>query len=284
MEFWGEEVKPGQAVSCEAGDGFVIHLSQAALGETKKGSENVVVYVKVGDKKLVIATLSADKHPQMSCDLIFDEAFELSHSSKTTSVFLCAEELENVIPLKNNENGKSAAKLPAKDDNKDKQDDDEESDDSGSDSDDFDSGSDSEDDSMSEDDSSDDSEDEDEETPVKPVVGKKRAAETSLKTPASDKKAKITTPKKETGDKKGVHVATPHPAKQSSKTPTDGKQKGPKTPADSKPKEKAPKTPADSKAKEKSPKSGSHSCKSCSKTFNSAVGLESHQKAKKHDA
>jgi len=43
MEFWGEEVKPGTKVSCKAYEGYVIHLSQAALGETKKGSENVVV-------------------------------------------------------------------------------------------------------------------------------------------------------------------------------------------------------------------------------------------------
>jgi hypothetical protein len=82
------------------------------------------------------------------------------------------------------------------------------------------------------------------------------------------------------GDKKVVHVATPHPAKKVSKTPADSKQKEkalkspadskpkekvPKTPGDSMAKEKTPKTPADSKAKEKSPKSGSHSCKSCSK-------------------
>jgi hypothetical protein len=59
-------------------------------------SENIVVFVKVGDQKLVIGTLSADKHPQVSCDLIFDEAFELSHNSKTTSVFLCG--YKSVMP------------------------------------------------------------------------------------------------------------------------------------------------------------------------------------------
>lgn len=62
---------------------------QAALGETKKGSENVVVSVKAGDKKVVIGTLSAEKHPQIMYDLIFEKEFELSHSSKTASVFLC---------------------------------------------------------------------------------------------------------------------------------------------------------------------------------------------------
>ena len=59
------------------------------MGETKKGSENVVVYVEVDDKKSVIGTLCVEKHPQIMCDLIFEKDFELSHSSKTTSVFLC---------------------------------------------------------------------------------------------------------------------------------------------------------------------------------------------------
>ncbi|XP_062229235.1 histone deacetylase HDT3-like [Phragmites australis] len=312
MEFWGEEVKPGVTVSCEVGDGYVIHLSQAAVGETKKGSENVVVSVKVNDKKLVIGTLSAEKHPQIMCDLIFDQKFELSHSSKTTSVFLCGyksqmpdmfesdsgededEELETEqIPMTNNVIEKSAAKVPVKDSKKDEQE---------TSSGDDDLSDDSEDDSMSDDESSGDDDisddSEDEETPEKPEVGKKRASETGLKTP-SDKKAKISTPSgQKTGDKKGVHVATPHPAKQASKaskipadskskekapkTPADSKskEKAPRTPADSKSKEKAPKTPADSKSKEKTPKSGSHACKSCSKTFGSAGAMEAHQKAK----
>jgi hypothetical protein len=34
---------------------------------------------------------------------------------------------------------------------------------------------------------------------LQPEVGKKRAAATVSKTPASDKKAKVSTPKKETG-------------------------------------------------------------------------------------
>ncbi|XP_062207804.1 histone deacetylase HDT3-like [Phragmites australis] len=306
MEFWGEEVKPGMTISCKAGDGYVIHLSQAALGESKKGSENVVVSVKVDDKKLVIGTLSAEKHPQIMCDLIFDTAFELSHSSKTTSVFLTGyksvvpdmfesdsgededEELEtNKIPMKNNVTEKTAAKVPVKDGNNGKLDDDDET---SSGDDDF--SDDSDDDSeMSEDESSgedeyssdalegesDDSVDDD--TPKKPEVGKKRAARTALKTPASDKKAKIAAASdQKTGDK-GVNVATPHPPKQASKTPADKSTS--KTAAD----KSASKTPAgDKKSKEKSPKSGSHACKSCSKTFASEVGLKSHQKDKKHEA
>jgi len=56
--FWGEEVKPRTRVSCKPGGGHVLHLSQVALGETKKGCENVVVCVEVNDKKLVLGTLS----------------------------------------------------------------------------------------------------------------------------------------------------------------------------------------------------------------------------------
>uniref|UniRef100_A0A0A9DR33 Hda106 n=1 Tax=Arundo donax TaxID=35708 RepID=A0A0A9DR33_ARUDO len=318
MEFWGQEVKPGTTVSCKAGDGFVIHLSQAALGETKKGSENVVVSVKVNDKKLVIGTLSAEKHPQTMCDLIFDQEFELSHSSKTTSVFLCGyksqipdmfesdsgededvsdEELKaDKIPMTNNAIEKSAAKVAPKDIKKDQQDDDddgerdesdetsigdddlESNEESSGDADDDDEKDESDETSSGDADSSDDlesdeefSSSEEEETPEKPQVGKKRAGETA--TPASDKKAKIATPSGQKTGEKGGHVATPHPAKQANKTP-----------ADSKSKDKAPKTPADSKSKEKSPKSGSHACKSCSKTFGSAGALESHQKAKNHEA
>ncbi|CAL4946020.1 unnamed protein product [Urochloa decumbens] len=289
MEFWGEEVKPGTKVSCGADEGYVIHLSQAALGETKKGSENVVVSIKVDDKKIVLGTLSAEKHPQIMCDLIFENDFEISHSSKTTSVFLCGykspipmfesdfdddeissdEELETEeIPIKKDETKKSVASVPVKDVKNIKQDDDDD-DETSSGDDDF---SNSDDSMMSEDESdeetssgadlSDDSEETDNSeeqtpTPKKPeVVGKKRAIEAEK---PSAKKAKVEPSGQKTGDKKGVHVSTPHPAKQASKTPAD----------------KSGKTP-----KEKSPKSGSHACKSCSKTFGSESALGSHMKAK----
>lgn len=38
---------------------------------------------------MVIGTLSAENHPQIPCDLIFEKKFELSHNSKTASVFAC---------------------------------------------------------------------------------------------------------------------------------------------------------------------------------------------------
>jgi hypothetical protein len=114
-------------------------------------------------------------------------------------------------------------------------------------------------------DESDESEEEQTPTPKKPDLGgKKRAIEAV--TP-SGKKAKVEPSGQKTGDKKG-HVSTPHPTKQASKTPAD---KSGKTPA------------TDKKSKEKSPKSGSHACKTCSKTFGSESALESHKKAK-HEA
>uniref|UniRef100_A0A0E0L6N8 C2H2-type domain-containing protein n=1 Tax=Oryza punctata TaxID=4537 RepID=A0A0E0L6N8_ORYPU len=263
MEFWGLEVKPGQTVKCEPEDERFLHLSQAALGESKKGSDNAVMYVKTDDQKLVIGTLSADKFPQIQFDLVFDKEFELSHTSKTAN----EEEEEKIIPAP-----KANGKVEGKENERKKQgktdssaskskaavndEDDDDSDEDDSEDEDL-SPEDDDDDDSSEDDSSEDDEDEsdEEETPKKPETGKRKAAEIVLKTPSSDKKAKIATP---SGDKKGVHVATPHPAKQASKTPVNDK------------------------AKEKSPKSGggSISCKSCSKTFNSEMALQSHSKAK----
>lgn len=65
-------------------------LTQATLGEGKKdnkANESATIYVKFDDKKLVIGTLSADKCPQISYDLVFEKGFELSHSWKNGSVF-----------------------------------------------------------------------------------------------------------------------------------------------------------------------------------------------------
>ncbi|PWZ11109.1 Histone deacetylase HDT3 [Zea mays] len=225
MEFWGEEVKPGATVSCKVGDGLVIHLSQAALGEPKKASENAIVSVKIDDKKLVLGTLSVEKHPQISCDLVpvkvgIQNADEDETSSGDDDDFT-----------------DSDSEMSEEDESSD------------------------EDEVSSDTDTSDDSGSE-EQTPTpkktEVVVGKKRAIE--AETP-SGKKAKSEQSAQKTGDK----VSTSHPAKQSSKTPAD----------------KSTKTPT---ADKKSPKSGSHACKSCSKSFGSASALESHQKAKKHEA
>ena len=52
-----------------------------------KGGELVALNVKFGNQKLVLGTLSSDKFPQISYDLIFEKEFELSHSWKNGSVF-----------------------------------------------------------------------------------------------------------------------------------------------------------------------------------------------------
>jgi hypothetical protein len=60
------------------------------LGEVSKdkGSDPVSLYVKFGDHKLQIGTLSSEKFPQTSFDLVFGKEFELSHNWKYGSVFL----------------------------------------------------------------------------------------------------------------------------------------------------------------------------------------------------
>ncbi|KAL6610635.1 hypothetical protein ACP70R_040604 [Stipagrostis hirtigluma subsp. patula] len=283
MEFWGLEVKPGTTVRCQPGDDYILHLSQAALGESKKGSDNALMYVKVNDEKLAIGTLSADKYPQIQFDLVFEKDFELSHTSKDEMDFDSEEDEDeeelNIDAAKENGKveGKKEQKIQVKtgaaasksdvavkkqENNKNDDDSDEDETDDSDDDEGLSPEEDDEDDSDEEDSSEDDEdesdEDEEEETPKKPEAGKKRAAENALKTPASDnKKAKVATPStQKTGGKKGGHVATPHPAKQASKTPANND-------------------------KSKSPKSaGSVACKSCTKTFNSQMALEAHSKVK----
>ncbi|XP_058768123.1 histone deacetylase HDT1-like [Vicia villosa] len=287
MEFWGAEVKVGESVKVDPQEfEACIHLSQAALGESKKdkANESVVIYLKVGDQKLVLGTLNREKIPQTTLELVLDKEFELSHSSKTSSVHFCgykayypdndsegeddfSDSDEEEIPLaKPIENGKpetksadqtvaEAKKAPAKIGASAKQvkvvDPKEENDDDSDDESDDDL--DSSDEEMGDADSEDEDESDEEETPVKKVdQGKKRANESASKTPVPSKKSKNSTPEKTDG-KKAVHTATPHP------------KKGGKTPG----------------SEAKSPKSGGQlSCSSCSKTFNSETGLSQHSKAK----
>ncbi|CAI9762121.1 unnamed protein product [Fraxinus pennsylvanica] len=296
MEFWGAEVKSGEPLLVMPGEGMVLHLSQACLGEMKKekGNESVCLFIKVDGKKLVLGTLFSEKLPQQQFDLVFDRGFELSHNWKSGSVYFYGykasnpfeedesedgesdeSEPEEAIPLTLANNGKSEATVkqekpagpqksnvakdkgsaagkqkvkivePNKEENP--EDDDESSDE------DLSSGDD-DDDSKDEDDS-DDSDESDEETPKKVEPSKKRPAESAAKTPVTDKKAK-TTPQKTDSKKGGGHVATPHPSKQTAKTPAN------------KPNQQTPKS------------AGSHACKSCNRTFNSENALESHSKAK----
>ncbi|KAK2643542.1 hypothetical protein Ddye_025305 [Dipteronia dyeriana] len=299
MEFWGVEVKAGQPLKVKPTFDNIIHLSQASLGESKKekGKDSVPVFVKFGDKKLVLGTLIPENIPQLSFDLVFEKEFELSHNWKNGSVYFCGyqtplpqddseefemddseedEELE-VTPATNGkagptkvENVKVAAKpvaaqpvaakpnasaMPISDIKpKEDSDDSDDSDDSMDDQFEDDSDEMSDEEGGADEDDSDDEEDEDdseEETPKKVEVGKKRPSGSAQQTPVATKKAKAGTP--QTGGKKGVHVATPHPSKQGGKTPANG---------------------------DKTPKSGGISCKTCSKSFGTDGALQSHTKAK----
>ncbi|XP_004246566.1 histone deacetylase HDT1 [Solanum lycopersicum] len=264
MEFWGAEVKSGEPLTVQPGDGMVLHLSQASLGELKKDkSESACLSVNIDGKKLVLGTLNSEKVPQQQFDLVFDKDFELSHNLKSGSVYFFGYKATNPfdeeeddeddyddsdedIPLtlansgkpdpkeagksnagKDSASGKQKVRIvePTKDDE------DESSDDDGSD--------------LGEDE--DDSDESEEETPKKAEPAKKRKADSATKTPVTDKKAKLTTPQKTDGKKGGVHVATPHPSKQASKTPKSA---------------------------------GSHHCKPCNRSFGSEGALESHSKAK----
>ncbi|KAI4334289.1 hypothetical protein L6164_018999 [Bauhinia variegata] len=285
MEFWGVEVKSGQTVKVdpEEFDAY-IHLSQAALGESKKdsGSEAVVLHLKTDNQKLVLGTLSREKFPQLSFDIVLDKEFELSHNWKNGSVYFCGYKAEmpddevdfddesnddEDLPVISNDNGKTETKteevkngtlkkpaakgppanqvnaLSKKDEEEDSEDDDDDSDEE-----DDEAGS-SDEDMMDADSDSDDgeSDEDDEETP--PKKGKKRPNDSASKTPIPLKKAKSATPQK-TDSKKGGHTATPHP-KKDIKTPNSDSKSG-----------------------------GQFSCKSCSKSFNSEGGLQQHSKAK----
>ncbi|KAM3341321.1 histone deacetylase HDT1 isoform X1 [Capsicum galapagoense] len=264
MEFWGAEVKSGEPLSVQPGDGMVLHLSQASLGELKNNkSENVCLSVNIDDKKLVLGTLNSEKVPQQQFDLVFDRDFELSHNLKSGSVYFFGykatnpfeeeeddeddDESDEDIPLTLANNGKPEAGKPnagkdstsgkqvkivepSKDGEDDSSDDDEDDSDGGEDEDD-----------------SDDSDESEEETPKKAEPSKKRKADSATKTPVTDKKAKLTTPQKTDGKKGGGHVATPHPSKQAGKTPKSA---------------------------------GTHHCKPCNRSFGSEGALDSHTKAK----
>ncbi|KAK4343110.1 hypothetical protein RND71_038926 [Anisodus tanguticus] len=240
----GAEVKSGEPLTVQPGDGMVLHLSQASLGEVKK-AESVCLSLNIDGKKLVLGTLNSEKC-KIFCLFCFldqllwftedDEDFE-DESDEDIPLTLNGKPENKVKEAgksgKDSASGKQKVKIvePSKDDE------DESSDDEMSEDEDDSEGED-------EDDESDESE---EETPKKAEPAKKRKADSATKTPVTDKKAKLTTPQKTDGKKGGVHVATPHPSKQASKTPKSA---------------------------------GSHHCKPCNRSFGSESALESHSKAK----
>lgn len=252
MEFWGVEVKPGKPLKVETEEDALVHISQASLGDCKgKKEEFVPLYVTVDNQKLVLGTLSTENIPHLSCDLVFEKDFELSHNWGKGSVYFTGYTTPNIdaheegegfsdsedeeveeVPATIAANG-NAAKPKAKPAEV-KADDDEEDD------------SDSE-EGMDGSDDEDDSEEEETPTPKKPISSKKRPNEAAPKTPVSAKKAKAAVTPQKTEEKKKGGPATPHPAKNGGKTPKSASQV---------------------------------SCDSCKKTFNSGNALEAHNKAK----
>ncbi|KAH0907992.1 hypothetical protein HID58_039819 [Brassica napus] len=250
------EVKSGSPLRVDPGEEMLVHISLAALGEKKNGgNEPVRLYMKVGDQKLVIGTLSHDKVPQLCTEIVVERSFELSHSWKDGSVYFSGYRVDahdsdsypyrlafdnlfmNMLLglavfdiLDSLEEKKVTAEVEEDDDDEDSSDDEE-------------------------DDSA------DEETPEKKVEeAKKRPAEATTSKTASNKKAKFVTPQKSESKKPHVHVATPHPSKGGKSSGSNGES---------------------SKQQQQTPKSANaFGCSSCNRTFTSEMGLQSHTKAK----
>ncbi|KAL3642658.1 hypothetical protein CASFOL_013473 [Castilleja foliolosa] len=299
MEFWGVEVKSREPFKVSPGEGMVLHLSQASIGELKKekANESVHLFVNVEGKKLVLGTLFADKLPQQQFDLVFDKDFEISHNSKSASVYFYGylfffldlfsssateipgdsdsfeesdEDAPIAIPLNEKPEPKAKEEKPveavkanaAKGKGKES--------DAGkqkvkivepSKEEDDES---SDEDFMSEDDDEDDSQDEDDSDDE----SEESDEETPKKAEPSKKRSAESATKTPVADKKAK--VTPQK--------TDGKKAGGHvaTPHPAK----QGKTPGN-KPNQQTPKSGgSHSCTSCNRAFNSEKGLESHNKAK----
>ncbi|CAI0398178.1 unnamed protein product [Linum tenue] len=113
MEFWGVEVKAGKPLKVTPEDDVILHLSHAALGEAKKTKESefVPLFIKVGEKKLVLGTLSPETIPQLAFDLVLEQEFELSHNWKNGSIFFTG--YKSVLPDDNDVIGKVQKAKPA---------------------------------------------------------------------------------------------------------------------------------------------------------------------------
>ncbi|KAK4358622.1 hypothetical protein RND71_020851 [Anisodus tanguticus] len=255
MEFWGVEVKAGESLKVRPELFKLIHVSQAAMGESKdaKEAKNVPLRVTVGENSYVIGTLSGEDRPQLMFDLVFEKEFELSHGWKNGSVYFIGyaaddpsvdddeidsgddvfEDEENVlaaingkleekkadvkdVKLSTEKNAKAAEPKKEAESDEDSEDDSDDEDDSEDDSDDVPLGMDGPEGIDFSDDSEDDDDLEDE-TPKK-VEQKKRPAPSPKVAPGSGKKAKQATPDK-SGGKKGP--STPF-AKQNGKPASNG--------------------------------------------------------------
>ncbi|KAL6516733.1 hypothetical protein OROGR_020038 [Orobanche gracilis] len=238
MEFWGVEVKSGEQLKVKPKYKRLIHISQATLGESKKGNEggeNIPLRLRIDDKNFIMGALS-DGRAQVMFDLVIQKEFELSHDWKNGSVYFMGyvadevdsdddddddcisdsdEDSDKEVHLGQLENGNAATADAAM--NKEDSDDDDTDDASDDESEDSDESESSDGDDLSGEDDEEDNSSE-EELPIPPKKSKKRPAESVAQpTPASTKKAKSPAPDK-TGNKK-IQNATPFPSKAAGKKP-----------------------------------------------------------------
>ncbi|KAG7549550.1 Zinc finger C2H2-type [Arabidopsis thaliana x Arabidopsis arenosa] len=278
MKFWGVEVRNGPAHHIYPGEGrplitgddqpYVHFISQVALGENQNnGTEPIQLYLIVGSAKRLIGTLSHERFPQLATSIVLERHFSLSHTWKNGSVFFSGYKYDPYPLLLFLDSLFCLAKPDQVDvidvDGHDDYDDCDFDDSGEEEGEKLTAEADSEEDD--EDDSSDDQVDDssEEETPKKPEASKKRSAEAnSSKNPAPNKKAKFETPQKTDSKKPHVHVATPHPSKQA------GKNSGGSSIGETSKQQQTPKS------------AGAFGCKSCTRTFTSEMGLQSHTKAK----
>ncbi|KAG5083909.1 hypothetical protein JHK82_054074 [Glycine max] len=263
----GVEVKNGESLKVDPGDDKIIHLSNACMGDVTKdiGGGPVALYVKFGNQKFVLGTLSSDKFPQISYDLVFEKEFELSHNWKYGNIDedipVSAVNGKPEVGVKPDANEAKQKKIadPRKRDANGEDDDSSESDSDDDSSEDKPTANGDIESSEGDDDSDDDEEEEgddesDEETAKKIEASNKRGIESSKKTPVPVKKTKFVTPQK-TDSKNVVHAATPHPSKQAGKATANNKLQSPKS-------------------------GGDYSCKPCNRLFKTEDALSSHNKAK----
>ncbi|VAH67432.1 unnamed protein product [Triticum turgidum subsp. durum] len=320
--FWGVVVKPGETVKCDPGDSHY-HISTIAL-EPGKAEEDVQVFVKIDDTRIMLGTLSVDNHPHVLADLVFKEEFELFHSSMTSNISFMGykfdiikrfhsctkqgadsdEEVPLAIPLdintdgyKNNEathgaNNLLIAPRPADAPSSIPKAKVEETNSPGKQK-----GDDKDKTGMqnSSDGLDNESSDQDVDYPRKRTKDDYNPMETPLNTPQG-KRAKIATPT--TGNKTGyVHVATPHPAAKQARKPGDHVHVATPHPAAKQARKSgdhvhvATPHPAAKHARktpenndDKSKQSAGHVCNSCNRTFSSLKGLGDHSRAKHGDA
>ncbi|KAI8524253.1 hypothetical protein RHMOL_Rhmol13G0135900 [Rhododendron molle] len=204
MEFWGVEVKAGEPVKVTPEAGQIIHVSQAAMGEGKKGKGNDHSLESDEEEDAHIGIMgNGEIKPEVK------EAKPAASKGKAGKPESSAKAKVVVEPKKEDESDEDDDDESEDEDMLNASDDISDSDDS---------------------DAEDDSEDEDEETPQKAVSGQKRPIKSATKTPVAAKKAKSDTPQKTDGKKGGGHTATPHPSKNQGKTAANSNKSKEKTP------------------------------------------------------